>query len=212
MFSTGTAAQDGSFGQNELEVLGVLDASRPQTLLRLKDGRIVELPTELLLGEGGRPTQAPAQDGERQTSSRQAVAAQAQQTIPLVAEHMEVGKETVVTGTVRIHRGTETFTDSVAIDLTRVGWEIERLPVGRIVPERPEIRTEGEVTVYPLVEERMVARREYLLLEEVRVRRVATTSTRSASLELKRDVLTIEREAVEPETSAANPGEPGLPM
>ena len=78
---------------------------------------------------------------------------------------------------------------------------MERVPVGQIVAERPEIRAEGDVTIFPLVEERLVARREYFLLEEVHVRRVATTTERSTTLELKRDVLTVERDGL-PATEA----------
>lgn len=175
--------------QNEVELRGVVDASRPQTVLRLQSGQTITVPTAILL----QSAQTPAAETGSPQLAQEAIAAH-EQTIPLVAEQMQVGKRTVATGAVRLHRGTESFTDTVGIDLTRIGWEVERVTVGELVAERPEIREEGEVTVFPLVEERLVARREYFLLEEVRVRRVATTTQRSATLDLKRDVLTVERE------------------
>ncbi len=180
---------------NELEVRGVLDASRPQTVLHLTDGRSVALPTELLLGETGTPESGrPWSAGLRSEAVPRDIGQGYEQTIPLVAEQIVVGKQTVATGAVRLRRGTETYTDTAGIDLMRIGWEVERVAVGEIVPDRPEIREEGDVTVFPLVEERLVARREYFLVEEVRVRRVATTTPRTATLELTRDVLTVERE------------------
>lgn len=201
--------EQGQMLQNELQVQGVLDASRPQTVLRLQDGRSVSVATESLLA-GVRISMDDVRvphygQGVSQELSRETGHVQ-EQTIPLVSEQMQVGKRTVTTGTVRLHRDTETYTDTVGIDLTRVGWEVERVTVGQIVPERPEIRVEGEVTVFPLVEERLVARREYFLLEEVHVRRVATTTERSASLNLKRDVLTVERS--EPAQGVVPPDRP----
>ena len=188
---------DGDQGlRNDLEVQGVVDATRPQTVLRLADGRLLAVSTEWLLSG---LTEASTQSSS--LLEEQTYAGAGEQVIPLVSEQMQVGKKTVVTGTVRLHRETESFTDTVGIDLTRVGWEVTRVPVGLRVPERPEIRAEGEVTIYPLVEERLVAHREYFLLEEVHVRRVATTTEASSTLELQRDVLRVERELFPPSRS-----------
>ena len=100
----------------------------------------------------------------------------------------------MTTGKVRLHRDVETYTESVSLPLSRTNWDVQRTPVGELVAEKPEVRQEGDVMIFPLVEERIVARREYFLIEEVRVRQVTTTTERTASLELKRDVLTVERD------------------
>ena len=192
--------------QNELEVTGDLDAHRPQTVLHLGLGRTIVLPTEFLLSGmapqiAGQTTDAadyreqPA--GSLQGTARLAANMQSDDgVIPLVAEQMLVGKQTVNTGTVKLHRDVETFTDTVSLPLTRTAWEVERTPFGQVMAEKPEVRQEGDVMIFPLVEERLVAKREYFLIEEVRVRQVATTTERTATLELKRDVLTVERDGV----------------
>ena len=192
--------------QNELEVTGDLDANRPQTVLHLGLGRTVVVPTEFLLygmapqiaGTAYEPEDGVARGGTDAGSTgtaRKAAVVTEGQTIPLVSEQMQVGKQTVTTGTVRLHRDVEAFTDSVSLPLTRTSWEIERNAVGQLVDEKPEPRQEGDVMIFPLVEERLVAKREYFLVEEVRVRQVTTTTERTASLQLKRDVLTVERES-----------------
>lgn len=176
---------------NEVAVSGELDAARPRTLLRLPSGRTVVLPTEFLLG--GMPRQpAPGVQATAPATDE----AQREQVIPLLAEEAHFDKKTVTTGSVRVHRGTETFTDSVNLPITRTEWEIVRTPVGQLYTEKPEVWHDGDTTVYPLVEERIVAKREYFVVEEVRVRRVATTTERTATVELKRDVLTVERDGV----------------
>lgn len=187
--------------QNELDVSGELNASRAQTVLRLPSGRTVVLPTELLLGEGTQRSAvaesgAPVQPEVSAAGSSAGVAesaGQREQVIPLVAEQAQVGKETITTGTVRIHRSTEQFSQTVGLPLTRITWDVERVPIGQVYQERPDIRQEGDVTVYPVVEERLVARREYFVVEEVRLRRESVTTERTATLQLKRDVLVEER-------------------
>ena len=179
--------------QNEVAVSGELDASRPSTVLHLGSGRTVVLPTELLLA--GLPAQVSgAVSVDAVPNTAPGTVTGRETVIPLVAEQVAVDKRTVQTGTVRLQRDVETFTQTVGLPLTRTAWEIERTPVGQVYTERPEIRQEGDLTIYPLIEERLVAKREYFLVEEVRVRRVETTTDRNVSLELKRDVLHVERE------------------
>ena len=182
--------------QNEVAVTGEVNAAYSSTVLHLASGRSITLPTELLLS--GLPEQrSKANDVSAVSTSTTS----REQVIPLTEEQILVGKKTVTTGTVRLHRGTETFTDSVTLPVTRTGWEVERTPIGQLYSTRPEIRQDGDTTIYPLVEERLVATREYFLIEEVRVRQVATTTERTATVELTRDVLGVERTGASPRES-----------
>ena len=187
---------------NDLHVEGALNPAFAQTLLHLSDGRSIAVPTQLLVAQSASPKLLTAEDqvfsGPRATGTVVQHGSVAPGTIALVSEHLEVGKRTVETAKVRLHRGTETFTDTVNLDLMRIGWDVQRVAVGQVVEERPEMREEGDVTIFPMVEERLVTRREYFLLEEVRVRRVATTTEHSESVELKRDTLTVERSDLAP--------------
>ncbi len=183
----------GTSTQNEVQVTGDLDTRLPETVLHLGGGRTAIIPTALLL-PGVQPAVADSRSGS--ATSESFAAAGGAVTIPLVAEQVQVGKQTVTTGKVRIHRDVETFQETVGLALTRTGWEVERRPVGQLMAEKPEVRQEGDVMIFPLVEERLVARREYFLIEEVQVRQVATTTERTATLDLKRDVLTVDREEI----------------
>ena len=190
--------------QNDLTANGDFDPTRPQTVLRLATGQTLVLPTELLLSATGEavslrrdvaaPTAAPTPTPVPTPSPSSAPPATHEQIIPLLEEHADVGKRLVETAKVRLHRGTERFNQTVTLPLTSIGWEVERTPIGQLVADRPDIRQEGDTTVYPLVEERFVARREYFIVEEVRVRRVATTTEQTATLELQRDTLSVERQ------------------
>ena len=193
--------------QNQLQLSGELDASKPRTVLHLASGHSVVLPTELLLSGLAQRDAPPSNKSEdtKAPSARQLAerggpggderggSLADEQVLPLVAEEAQIGKQTVTTGTVRLHRGTEQFTQTVGLPLTRTEWDVQRVPIGQVYPERPEVRQEGDTMIFPLIEERLVAKREYMLIEEVRVRQVATTTERSATVELKRDVLEVER-------------------
>lgn len=120
-----------------------------------------------------------------------------EQVIPLIEEQLVVGKRTVETGTVRLHKHTEERTETVRTPLLQVTWQVEHVPVGQVIEDAPAIRQEGETTVYPVVEERLVVRREMVLVEEVRVTRATATVQHESVHRLKREEITEEREGID---------------
>ncbi len=46
------------------------------------------------------------------------------------------------------------------------------MPVGRVVDEAPAARAEGDTTIIPVVEERLVVVKQLFLVEEIHVRHV----------------------------------------
>lgn len=115
------------------------------------------------------------------------------QVIPLIEEQLVVSKRTVETGTVRLHKHTEERVEEVRVPLTEVRWQVEHVPVGRVVESAPGIRQEGDTTVYPVIEERLVVRREIVLVEEVRVTRGTATTQHESTYTLKREQITEDR-------------------
>lgn len=98
----------------------------------------------------------------------------AEERIPIVEEQLTIGKRQVATGEVRVRTHVEEVPERLTADLVRERVEVERVPVGRVVEAAPEMRTEGDVTVIPVLEERLVVSRQLVLVEELRVRRVRT--------------------------------------
>ncbi len=118
---------------------------------------------------------------------------EASTTIPLIAEDLLVGKRTVSTGTVRLQKHTEERTETIDVPLTHVTYSVERVPVGRIVAEPPPMRQEGDTTIYPVIEERVVITRELHLREEVRVTRVQIVTNDRSTHTLLREEIAVER-------------------
>ncbi|MGI4788447.1 MAG: YsnF/AvaK domain-containing protein [Janthinobacterium lividum] len=94
--------------------------------------------------------------------------------IPLVAETLEVGKETVVTGGVRVTTHVTERVEIVDEPLRREEVQVERVPINRQVFETPQPRQEGDFWIIPILEEVVVVEKQLFLREEVRIRRTST--------------------------------------
>lgn len=125
-----------------------------------------------------------------------------QTTIPVAAEELRVGTRRAVTGRVRVHVSTLTEDSPVQADLAGQRVEVTRIPLDREVTERPDIRTEGDLTVIPVLEEVLFIERRLILREEIHLRRIAETERVETTVPLRRQQVAIEREG------AAAPPEP----
>lgn len=91
--------------------------------------------------------------------------------IPLVEEQAIVGKRIVETGRVSVRTHVEERTEFVRDAITREDVEVTRVPVDRMVDDVPVVRTEGDTTIIPIVEEVLVVEKRIMLREEVHIRR-----------------------------------------
>jgi len=92
-------------------------------------------------------------------------------TIPVFEEEVVVDKHSVVTGRVRVRTITESIDDVAHATLERQNIEIRRVPIDQIVDTPPSVRTEGDVTIVPVLEEQLVVEKRLLLKEEIHIHR-----------------------------------------
>jgi stress response protein YsnF len=98
-----------------------------------------------------------------------------QVVIPIHAEEVSIGKRQVVTGRLTVSTITHSREELVQELLRKERVEIERVPVGQVVQEVPQVREEGDLTIIPVVEETVFIERRLVLKEEVRIRRIHET-------------------------------------
>lgn len=91
--------------------------------------------------------------------------------IPLVEERATITKRTVETGRVRIDVRVHEHPEMLLETLKHESFSVEHVPIGRQVETTPAVREEGDVTVYPVMEERLVVEKRLFLKEELRVTR-----------------------------------------
>ena len=91
--------------------------------------------------------------------------------IPVVAEEVEVATRKVGGRTVTVTTSPISERETIAEPVTREEVSVERVPIGEVVEAIPEIREDGDLTVIPVVEERVRVVKELVLTEEIHLRR-----------------------------------------
>jgi stress response protein YsnF len=118
--------------------------------------------------------------------------------LPVVEETASLATRRVVTGRVRIVTRTEEVDHLLPAALSSVEVDVVRVPVGRKIEAVPDVVTEGDLTIIPVVEERLVVTRELYLREEIHVRRVERTETVEIPTTIRRQTAQIERLPADP--------------
>lgn len=114
--------------------------------------------------------------------------------IPVVEELLEVSRERVETGRVRIIKSVEAREVVVDDPLKRESVRVEHVPINQVVTGAvPQVREEGDVTVIPILEERVVTRTELVLVEEVRIHRDHSEYHDPQRVTLRKEVVAVER-------------------
>ena len=125
--------------------------------------------------------------------------------VALAQESLDVSKQVVSTGSVRLSTYVEEHIERVEGMLLQTEVDMERIPIDRVVDAIPQIRTEGDTLVYPIVEEILV--KQLVLREEVRITHRQHSKPYAQDVTLRRVRADIEHvpTAPRPETSLEQP-------
>lgn len=126
--------------------------------------------------------------------------------IPLVEERLALTKRQVAGGAIRISTRTEVREEIAELEVDNYRVEVTRVPVGRVVEAAPAARAEGDITIVPVLEERLVVVKQLFLKEELHIRHVLEREVKRETVPLRSQHATVERRdasgrfvAVEPE-------------
>lgn len=187
-------ASDSTQTNNNLVVVG--ENGEPYTLLQRSTDNGIET---LLLGRSdGSQITLPLSDlswkGAGTWLLTDAVRDARGLVIPVVEERLEVSRERVETGRVRISKSVEAREVVVDDPLKRESVRVEHVPINQVVTGAvPQVREEGDVTVIPILEERVVTRTELVLVEEVRIHRDHSEYHDPQRVTLRKEVVAVER-------------------
>jgi stress response protein YsnF len=126
---------------------------------------------------------------------RGGIRTEAEEILPLVEETATVDKRAVVTGKVRVRTITDTAEELAKATLQSDAVEVTRVPIDKAVDTAPKIRTEGDVTIVPVLEEVLVVTKQLVLKEELHIRRRVETETVEVPVSLRKQRAIVEREA-----------------
>lgn len=119
--------------------------------------------------------------------------------LQVVTETATLQKRDLVTGRVRVSTRTETTDEMVSAMLDRTDVEVTRIALDQDIEVAPSVRTEGDVTIVPIVEEILVVEKRLVLREEIHIRQIKTTQSFELPVSLRKQRAVIERDDV-PET------------
>ena len=123
-------------------------------------------------------------------------------TIPLVEEQLTVGRKTVPTGRVLLQKTVQEYQEILDEPLAIRTFDVERVILNQLVDEAPPVRTEGDTTIYPLVEEQLILTKQLILREEVRVTKRDAERRDHQVVTLHREHLTVERQPITAEKTS----------
>lgn len=113
--------------------------------------------------------------------------------IPVIEEQTTVSKRTVETGRVRISKHVREYEEIVDVPNYREEVRVEHVPVEKFVSESPAVRTEGDVTIIPVVEERYVLEKRLFVVEELHVRKERHESHNPQNVKVLKEHVEVDR-------------------
>lgn len=117
--------------------------------------------------------------------------------IPILEEIVHVGVEKFEAGRVRVVKRVESRDETVEQPVTHEHVDVERVPVGRTIPEGeppPTARQEGDVFVVPVLEEVLVVEKRLVLKEELRLTRRREVTTKQEHVSLRKEHVDVVRD------------------
>ncbi len=118
---------------------------------------------------------------------------QGRDTLQLAAEEARISTRGVITGRVDVRTVTDTVEEIVRSTLRGETIDITRVPIDREVTVAPAVRTEGDTTIIPVLEEVIVVEKRLVLKEEVRIRRISRSDEVETTVPLRRQRAVVER-------------------
>jgi uncharacterized protein (TIGR02271 family) len=133
-------------------------------------------------------------------------------------ERLDISKRVVESGrAIRLRKLVHEEVVTVDEPLTTEVTEVERVAVDRPVDEAVAVRYEGDVMIVPVVEERLVTRKQLVLVEEIRVTTRKLPRSAPSETTLRREEIIVERldpdsgewRRVDPSADGASPSPQG---
>ena len=211
---------EGARGTIDRRVTPLESAAGASVTVRLEDGREVSLPARRLAERGdgefyvlsnfndlaAAGENAAGLDARVESGGEAARGQAADAVVPVVEEHLRVGRREAETGRVRFTK--RVLEDEVVVDDAVVREEVEvvRVAVGRQVEAPPPAREEGDTLIIPVLEEVLVVEKRLVLVEELHVRKRRVEERRPQAFTLRKEEVVAERLGAREASAGASAG------
>lgn len=124
--------------------------------------------------------------------------------IPVIEERATIEKHVIPTGRVRITSRVDQRLEVLRDELIAQTVAVERVAIDREVDSPPAIRSEGNVLIIPVVEERLVVQKRWVVTEELHIRRQQHVEPVEIPVELRSTHVAVERTEAPQQPDAAS--------
>ncbi len=114
--------------------------------------------------------------------------------IPLVREDVDVSKKIVETGIVRIRKIVREHEEVIDQALLCEQVEVTRVSINRVIDEPVATRYEGELLIVPVLEERVLIQKQWVLKEELHISRRSVTMHQPQRIVVRSEEAIVEHE------------------
>ncbi|MES2355733.1 MAG: YsnF/AvaK domain-containing protein [Pseudomonadota bacterium] len=115
-------------------------------------------------------------------------------TIPVAREELEVSKNVVETGIVRVKKVVREHEELIEQPLLHTAVKVERVTINRVIEQPVTAHYEGDVLVIPVLEEVLVVQKQLVLKEELRISKSTVETQSSQRVTLRNEEVFVERE------------------
>ena len=119
--------------------------------------------------------------------------------IQVVQEQLTVSKDVVETARIHIRKRVVEEEQTLNIPLLQEGYEVQHVPINKIVDKMPAVRQDGDTTIIPVVREVLVVQKQYELVEEVHVIKTRTAIPHMQDITLRKELVEIVRKPTDPQ-------------
>ncbi len=114
--------------------------------------------------------------------------------IPVIEEHVEVGKKVIEKAKVRLSKKVNESVESYDIPLIEEEIVVKRVQKNELVDKAPAaVRYEGDVMIIPVLKEVAVIEKRIMLVEEIHVEKYKYDKTETRRVVVRKEEVNVER-------------------
>lgn len=175
-------------------ILQPASSTASPVLIRLERGQQLLVPADILVRQQDGSYYLPLSPAEvAQFYTTRPLGDSETLTVPVIVEEIEVQKQLVETGKVRITKIVHEREAIVDEPLCREEVEVERVPIQRLVDGPIPVRYEGETMIVSIMEETLVVEKRLMLKEELHVRKRRLEAHQPQKVTLRSEEAHVER-------------------
>jgi uncharacterized protein (TIGR02271 family) len=163
-----------------------------QVGVRLDSGQQLLVPAEMLVRQQDGSAYLPLSPADIEQYRPRHGADEATLVVPVIEEEIDVQKQQVETGKVRITKVVHEREVVVDEPLLHHEVEVERVPIERLVEEEIPVRYEGDTMIVSVMEEVLVVEKRWMLKEEIHLRQRRVERHQPQRVTLRREEALVE--------------------